>query len=483
MPRLILRLAISGGLVGLVLAVCSRLPHFDHATVALLVVLAIVGLARMWGWAEALTGAIAGGVGFDYYILPPRGFGIASPEHWVALAAFLVTALATGQLAAQSKRRRIRAIERQSETQKLYQLVNALLGNESVVSTMAQLADNLVEIFGAGGVALYDKHTGQILRSGPQTGAISDQVLHETATSGRQIQDAGSAVSLAPIRHGGELVGSIGISGASLSEPLLSAIAARVGLGLARLYAIERTTEAEVVRRSEELKSAVLDAMPHEIRNPLNSIKLAATTLLSEHVGSELHKREMLTIIAEEAIRMDHLLDDSVQMARVEANQLSLKKEPQSMAQLIPAAIEEMRALAGRRPIQVSVPESLPPAECDKDMIVRVFKQLLNNALKYSPDDSPLVVSAKFTGADIVIDVVDRGPGVDDQERDRIFEKYYRGRAARSRTPGTGLGLASAKSIVQAHGGQIWVTIPPGGGAAFHVSLPVTSAGHMIGAA
>ena len=109
-------------------------------------------------------------------------------------------------------------------------------------------------------------------------------------------------------------------------------------------------------------------------------------------------------------------------------------------------------------------------------MIARVLKQLLSNALKYSPDDSPLTVSAEFTGAAIVIDVVDRGPGVDDEERDRIFEKYYRGRAARSGTPGTGLGLASARSIVQAHGGEIWVTSPPAGGAAFHVSLPVGNA-------
>ena len=106
----------------------------------------------------------------------------------------------------------------------------------------------------------------------------------------------------------------------------------RWGLGLARLYAIERTTEAEVTRRSEELKSAVLDAMAHEIRNPLNSIKIAATTLLSEHAGSELYKQEMLTIIDEEVNRMDRLLDEAVQLARVEASELSLKKEPQNLA-------------------------------------------------------------------------------------------------------------------------------------------------------
>jgi two-component system sensor histidine kinase KdpD len=165
----------------------------------------------------------------------------------------------------------------------------------------------------------------------------------------------------------------------------------------------------------------------------------------------------------------------------VEASGLALKKEPHNLARLIPAAVDEMRVTAGHRAIQVSIPESLPPAECDSDMLARVLKQLLSNALKYSPDDSPLSVSAEFTGEAVVIDVVDRGPGVDGEERERIFEKYYRGRAALSRTPGTGLGLASARSIMRAHGGEIWLTSPPAGGAAFHMSLPVKMASHMRG--
>jgi two-component system sensor histidine kinase KdpD len=110
-------------------------------------------------------------------------------------------------------------------------------------------------------------------------------------------------------------------------------------------------------------------------------------------------------------------------------------------------------------------------------MMLRVLKQLLNNALKYSPEDSLLTVSAAFTGAAIVIDVVDRGPGVAEDERDLIFEKYYRGRAGRANLQGTGLGLPAAKCIVQAHGGEIWVTSPPEGGAAFHVSLPAANHG------
>jgi two-component system, OmpR family, sensor histidine kinase KdpD len=471
------RLTVSAGFAAAVIAVSLRIPLINHATVALLLVLSVVGIATLWGSAEALIAAIAGGIGFDYYYLPPRGLFVEEAEYWVVLAAFLVTALATGQLAARSKQRRMQAVERQREMEMLYKLVNAMLetGGESA---LRRLAERLLEILRAEAVALYDNHNGEICRAGPRAGIISDQLLHETAAFGCEPDKAAVTYQAIPIRHAGEVVGSMVIVGEVVSPVLLSAIAARVGMGLAQLYAIERTTEAEVVRRSEELKSAMLDALAHEIRSPLNSVKMAATTLLSGRVVSEPNRREMLTIIDEEAGRMDRFIDEAVQLARMEANELSLRREPQEITRLISAAVEGMGALTAEREVKVRVPESLPPAECDKGMILRVLKQLLNNALKYSPPDSPLTVSAEFTGSAIVIDVVDRGPGVAEDERERIFEKYYRGRAARGGSQGTGLGLASAKCIVEAHGGEIWVTSAPGGGAAFHVSLPVSGASH-----
>ena len=473
MHRAIPRLALSVGLIAALLAICLRVPGLHRATVALLLVLAIVGLAKVFGSLESLLAALVGGIGFVYYFLPPRGFKIETFEDLVDLAAFVVTAIATSQLVARSRKRRIEAEEQKSETEKLYALTDATLGSSGPEFSRAQLANQLAKIFAASGVALYDKHSGLIVRAGLRADAISEEALRYAAVGEPRLLDNNAPFFATPIHHGGDLVGSVGMIGVRLSESLEKAVADRIGLGLARLYAIEKSNDSEVVCRAEELKSAVLDAMAHEIRNPLNSIKIAATTLLSEHAGSELHKREMLTIIDEEADRMDRFIDEAVQISHVEANGLLVKKKPQNLAQLILAAIEEMGAMS-ERPMFVSIPESLPAAECDRDMIVRVLNQLLGNALKYSPRDSPLDVSAQFEGAAIVIDVVDSGPGVASEERDRIFEPYYRGHAA-SGTKGTGLGLASARSIVRAHGGDVWVTSPPGGGAAFHVSLPVTA--------
>lgn len=468
------RYTASAGLIALLLAICLRVPHLHRSTVALTMILIIVGLAKKWGWLECLIAAIVAGVGFDYYLLPPRGLGVATFEDLIDLTAFVVTAIVVGQLVARSKRLRIDAVARKNELERLHKIANAMLCADGPKFSLIQLANQFVDIFETD-VALYDRRTGEIARSGPRAIGITDRMLREPAAAGRQVTNAGSVYSLIPLHHGGDLIGSIGVQAAA-SQALVDAIGIQVGMGLARLHSIAKTVDAEAARQYQELKAAALDSMAHDIRNPLNSIRIGVTALLSEYAGSNEDRRTILTIVKEEADRMDRLLDDSLQMARVEASEFSLNKMPQDIARLIPAVIKEMGESAARRSIEVSVTGSLPPAECDRDMIARVLRRLLGNALKYSPPDSPLAVSAEFTGAAVVIDVVDRGPGIDDDERDRIFERFYRGRAAKTGIPGTGLGLASARSIVRAHGGEIWVTTPPAGGAAFHVSLPATNA-------
>jgi len=467
--RIVTASAFAGALIG----ICSRIHNVNDTTVALLLVLVIVGIATLWGAVESLLAALIAGIGFDYFFLPPPGLGIQAPEHWVALCAFLATAITTSQISAISKRRRIEAAEQRNEMEKLYTLVNVLLDGGREHATLNRLARELVQILGAGGVALYDEQSGQIARAGPGALLITDQALHKACGVALPTQDRASSLWLAPIRHGGELFGSIGIAGAKLTPSLLEAVTGRIGMGLAKYFALEKAQEAQIARRSQELKSAVLDALAHEIKNPLNSIKIAVTTLRSGESYDPMLSQEMLGIIDQEADRVNRCVDETVKLARVEAESISIEKTPEDLARLIPDALDAMGMLSLHKRIQVSVPDSLPPADCDRGMILHVLKQLVNNAVKYSPDDSPLVVSAEFNGNVIVMNVIDHGPGVPEEDRERIFEKYYRGRAAASGKPGNGLGLASAKCIVQAHGGRIWVTRSPEGGAAFHVSLPV----------
>jgi two-component system sensor histidine kinase KdpD len=187
---------------------------------------------------------------------------------------------------------------------------------------------------------------------------------------------------------------------------------------------------------------------------------------------------ELLTIINEEADRLNHLAAEVVAMARIEAGKLHLEKQPVSVPDIISGALAELPESQKERRFVLQVPANLPPAEADSEFVQQVVKQFVENALKYSPDGAPISISAELQGGKIVIGVLDRGPGIEENERIRIFDKFFRGRRHRFDTKGTGMGLAIAKGIVEAHGERIWVESEPGQGSAFYFSLPVSGGGH-----
>jgi two-component system sensor histidine kinase KdpD len=249
-----------------------------------------------------------------------------------------------------------------------------------------------------------------------------------------------------------------------------------IALTIERARAIEEASHAEAARQGEVLKSALLDSLAHDIKTPLTSIKAAVTSLLSSSDHSE---RELLTIINEETDRLNQLAAEVIEMARIEAGKLHLEKGPVVVAELISGALADLAPAIQHRPVKVRVPDGLPAAEADHDFAMQVVKHFVENALKYTAEDSPIDISAELKSGRIVIGVADRGPGIEENERVRIFEKFYRGRRHRFDTKGTGMGLAIAKGIVEAHGERIWVESEPGQGAAFYFSLASSSgAGH-----
>lgn len=393
----------------------------------------------------------------------------------MALLAFLATAIAAGQLSARANRHRTEALRRQAEIEKLYRLAVAIPAGENADFIVPALADPLREILGLEAVAIYDLAGGRVARSGTRACQLTDDQLRDVALSGNRFSDPVSGVSILPIRESGDLmVGSIGVRGTSVSSGLLKAATEKVGAAIARARAAERAKEAELARRSSELKSAIFDALAHEAKGPLNSISIAATTMLSERPGDAAQQREMLGIITEEVDRINRWIDEAVWTSGQDIGHLDLNKAPRDVKNLIAGAMEPLDALVGGRRIDTEIVEPLPLAGCDAGMIRHVLTQLLDNALKYSPPGSPIAISASLDDAThtIVIGVADAGPGVPEDERARIFEKHYRGSRHRSSIPGTGLGLASAKQLVEAHGGKIWVNNRPEGGAVFQFSLP-----------
>ena len=469
------RLLAAPAIVALIVAFNFRFVTVNNTTVALTLLLAILAISTGWGLLEATIASLAAVLGFNYYFLPPVGtLTVQDPQNWVALIAFMVTAVTASQLSARAKRRTLEAVERRHEVEGLYALSQSLLLSGSARSASQDLVSRVVKILGVSTAAFYTKSSDETFRWGPEDPQISDERLRVELEE--PLLDAQGSFAIIPVRLGGQALGNLGLAGPLPSLAVLNAVAYLVAIGIERARALEEAGHTEAARQSEVLKSALLDALAHDFKTPLTSIKAAATSLLGGDRSAE--DRELMTIIDEEADRLNRLVAEVLEMVRIEAGKLHLDKRPHHVAEIVDSALADVKSAMLERPVEVRPPPDLPEAEVDFDFVQQVLKQLLDNALKYSPPGSPVTISARAGEGRIVIGVADRGSGIDEQEQARIFDKFFRAREHRFRVPGTGMGLAIAKGIVEAHGGKIWVTSEPGQGSVFSFSLPVYHAPH-----
>src|SRR5436309_2346099 len=240
-----------------------------------------------------------------------------------------------------------------------------------------------------------------------------------------------------------------------------------------RARAVEQLGQTEAERRGERLKSALLDSVTHDFRTPLTSMKAAVTSLLSSPNPDSAQSRELLTIIDEECDRLNHLVEEAGEMAKLEAGEVSLDLAPTPVNEIIAAALSHCKsALAGRR-VDVRIAPGLPPVRADLERAKEALGQLIDNANLYSPKDAPITITAELTGDTVTTSVADRGPGIDDLEQTMIFDKFYRGKDQRYLVRGTGMGLPIAKAIIAAQQGSMSVTSQLGHGSVFSFTLPV----------
>jgi two-component system sensor histidine kinase KdpD len=285
--------------------------------------------------------------------------------------------------------------------------------------------------------------------------------------------DAPLGLYFFPVRLGVRPLGSLGISGSQLSRQTLDAIGSLVAIAIERARAIEQLGETEAERQGERLKSALLDSIAHDFRTPLTSIKAAVTGLLAPASPDPPQSRELLTIINEECDRLNHLVEEAAEMARLESGEVELHFVPTPIEKIIQAALEYLKTQLAGRHIHLHVSPDLPPVRADLDRAKDVLVQLLENASLYSPKDQPINITAELTGDSVTISVADRGPGIEDIEQGMIFDKFYRGKDQRYLVRGTGMGLPIAKAIITAHNGTISVTSQQGHGSVFSFTLPI----------
>jgi len=248
-------------------------------------------------------------------------------------------------------------------------------------------------------------------------------------------------------------------------------------MALEKARAQEAAAEAELVRKSEEFKSTLLDAFAHELKTPLTSLKASVSALLKKPAHLSAEQREFLTIVEEETDRLNRLVSEVLQMARVEAGKLVLNRAVCSVDALIREALEDAKRLLEGRRAEIRIAPTLPQVIADAELIRTVLRHLLDNAAKYSKPGAPVRIFAEQRDSQVCICVADEGPGLSEEELSRVFERHYRGSGPRASVPGTGLGLAIARGIISAHGGRIWAESSPGQGTRFSFTLAAISEG------
>jgi len=368
-----------------------------------------------------------------------------------------LTAFTGSRLSIAAQRRAEEAIRHREEMARLNQLSRILISADTLAEAAEDAVQKVVELFG---------FSGAVLRVAGAPHAFQ----HGELPAG--------PVSVIPLEsdYGADV---LELHGQQLSEQVSNAIASMIHLVLERARSAEARAKLEAVQRGEELRRTVLNAMAHNLRTPLTSIKAAASMLRGSGKLPAAHDRELVVVIDEEADRLNQLIGESLALAKLEGRQAHPIFEECRLQPIIERVAMRMSRYFGRREFIMEVPEDLPAVVGDSFLFEQMLVQVVDNAWKYSQPGAPIRISAEATVKSIILTIWNRGNEIPQDERSRIFDKFYRGLRDRDRVEGSGLGLAIAKTIAEACRGKMWLDVEPQG-PAFRFELPLEPEGRSI---
>ena len=462
------RIAASLAAVAAVTAVYVGIVHVNPTTIALTYVIVVLLIATTWGIAESTVASVAAMLCFNFFFLPPVGtLTIADPQNWVALLAFLITAIVASPLSGRARARTLDALGREADLERVYALSRSLLLSESGASMPGILARHIADAFSLRAVGVYDQRTDTVAWAGPNDIANGHDKLREVARRAVSIEDP-SGLKMIAIQLGGQPIGSLAILDSGLSDTVVHSIANLAAIGLERARGQEATARAEAARHSSELRATVLDALAHEFKTPLTSMKAASSDLrASDTIGAR--DRELTAIIDEDLDRFQGLISDAIQMLRIDAGEFVVHRERHRLAPIVDATLRRFAHRLEGHQIVRHVPDDFT-VDIDSSLLALALRQLVDNAIKYSPPSSTIEIAAAANSA-VDITIRNSGSTIPESERPRVVERFYRGARARN-IPGTGMGLAIVQQIANAHGGALSLESSNEDGTAFTISLP-----------
>jgi two-component system sensor histidine kinase KdpD len=442
-------------------------------TVGFTFLVAILSASALWGLGVSVAMSVAAALALDYFFLPPIGLlTISDPQDWVALASFLVTSILGSSLSEHARRQAVQSDRRRVEVERLHKFSQSLLATGSQTELFIAIPQRIIESFAVNAAALYVSKKQAVYRAGIDVPQLNDDRMKVAATGVEMNTEVLRGAWFAPLRLGVNEIGSVGILGPALSTETLDALEYLIAVTIERAHAIEHVGKMEAARECEKLKSVVLDAITHDFRTPLTCIKASVTGLLTDLEFDREQQKDLLVIIDEECDRINHLVGKASEMARVESGEVKLCPAPFSIGELLSTALADCKGVSRARPIYFEVKHKKLQVLADLPLARTVLAHLITNADLYSSAGQPITLSTEVKDGFAFFSVADRGPGIEEKEAARIFEKFYRG-GQRFRVDGTGMGLPIARAIVEAHGGTIGVASRSGYGCVFTFSLPI----------
>ena len=484
-----MRKAWSGSIVGVVTALGlggALVPvrsHLSVATVGLVLVVPVVSGVVVGGLVAGVASVAAGFLVYDFFFIPPYyTLTVGSAQNWVGLGVYAVVMLLVAQVVARLESARAEAQRRATETLRLYELSELLVKDRSIDDLLDTIVTTVQTVFDVPGVALLLPDAGSLTIAASAGESISPEQWHELDPTSRIPVSTGitaptsDRLQAVALSASGRPVGILALNGlpaSSSDRTLLRTFANHAALAVERAQLREQALRAELLQEVDRLRRALLGAVSHDLRTPLASMKVASSTLLDSSLSlSDADTDELHGLIDVQTDRLTRLVTNLLDMTRFQAGVLQVQRQPWAVLDLVGEAVAAVRAALGNRRVDVYLPDFLPAVDVDHVLVGQVIANLLENADRHAPPDTAVTIAAEICDDQVAVMVTDDGPGVPSDERETVFDSFVRfDTGGRS-----GLGLAIAKTFVEAHGGRIWVDNGPRGGARFAFTLPLAEA-------
>ena len=462
-------------------------PDVSPTTVALALLLVVLGTATVGRLRMAILVAMAGMLAFNFFFLPPvRTFTISDPQNWIALFAFLVVAVIASNLSAAAQERTREAVARRNEVTRLFDLTRDVLLTTDTAGAIDAVARHVSRRFDVPRVAicLPNDHGWKLSQGGGDSIHLEPSLLDSAfakargtlefdarrrAYGGHATVGERQEISIVPLRHGTRAVGLLAAEAPDLDIGALDAIAGVVAIAIERAQFLAERDAAELVRQKADLAATLLASLSHDLRTPLTAIKVAIENLRGDLPAED--RRTQAIAATAEIDRLARLVQDILDMARVDAGAIVVDRQWVTASDIVDAAIAHVQHVVEGHPLDVDVADECE-IEIDPRLTSSALSHLLENAAQYSPPGTPIHVVGHVDQAGLSVTVTDHGPGLDPGELDHLFERFYRGRASRGATVGTGMGLSITRGLLAAAGGRVWAENIPGAGARFSLIVP-----------